>query len=82
MCVCDRWIERLRDIIITHKRLPFQTVVVNDATLAKYIPRREENHDQMQWIAFYKVIIPSLWMLGYVSASCESLIEIETFALE
>ncbi|XP_020278921.1 uncharacterized protein LOC109852293 isoform X2 [Pseudomyrmex gracilis] len=37
--------------------LPFssvQTVVVNDATLVKYIPRREENHDQMQWIAFYK----------------------------
>ncbi|XP_018360921.1 PREDICTED: uncharacterized protein LOC108759792 isoform X2 [Trachymyrmex cornetzi] len=31
-----------------------QTVIVNDATLAKYIPRREENHDQMQWIAFYK----------------------------
>ncbi|KMQ98300.1 puratrophin-1-like protein [Lasius niger] len=31
-----------------------QTVVVNDATLAKYISRREENHDQMQWIAFYK----------------------------
>ncbi|RLU26701.1 hypothetical protein DMN91_000498 [Ooceraea biroi] len=31
-----------------------QTVIVNDATLAKYIPRREEYHDQMQWIAFYK----------------------------
>ncbi|XP_018046611.1 PREDICTED: uncharacterized protein LOC108686058 [Atta colombica] len=31
-----------------------QTVIVNDATLAKYIPRREENHDQMQWITFYK----------------------------
>ncbi|XP_011697958.1 PREDICTED: uncharacterized protein LOC105455945 isoform X2 [Wasmannia auropunctata] len=31
-----------------------QTVIVNDASLAKYIPRREENHDQMQWIAFYK----------------------------
>ncbi|XP_070518048.1 pleckstrin homology domain-containing family G member 4B isoform X2 [Cardiocondyla obscurior] len=31
-----------------------QTVIVNDATLAKYIPRREGNHDQMQWIAFYK----------------------------
>ncbi|XP_072742868.1 puratrophin-1 isoform X1 [Anoplolepis gracilipes] len=31
-----------------------QTVVVNDATLAKYISRREENHDQMQWITFYK----------------------------
>ncbi|XP_019882345.1 puratrophin-1 isoform X4 [Camponotus floridanus] len=31
-----------------------QTVVVNDATLAKYISRREENHHQMQWIAFYK----------------------------
>ncbi|XP_011168452.2 uncharacterized protein LOC105201882 isoform X1 [Solenopsis invicta] len=31
-----------------------QTVIVNDATLSKYIPRREENHDQMQWIAFYK----------------------------
>ncbi|EGI60211.1 hypothetical protein G5I_11606 [Acromyrmex echinatior] len=31
-----------------------QTVIVNDAILAKYIPRREENHDQMQWIAFYK----------------------------
>ncbi|KYM84535.1 hypothetical protein ALC53_05322 [Atta colombica] len=36
-----------------------QTVIVNDATLAKYIPRREENHDQMQWITFYKVIIRS-----------------------
>nr|XP_012220517.1 PREDICTED: puratrophin-1-like [Linepithema humile] len=31
-----------------------QTVVVNDATLTKYIPRRKENHDQMQWVAFYK----------------------------
>ncbi|KAH0948424.1 hypothetical protein HN011_003618, partial [Eciton burchellii] len=31
-----------------------QALVVNDATLAKYIPRREENYDQMQWIAFYK----------------------------
>jgi hypothetical protein len=53
---------------------------VNDATLAKYIPRREENYDQMQWIAFYKVIMSS--SSKAVSVLRNSLIEIKTRSLK
>ncbi|XP_076170673.1 uncharacterized protein LOC143148316 isoform X3 [Ptiloglossa arizonensis] len=41
----------------TDSQLPLscvKTTVVDDDALSKYIPRREESHDQAQWIAFYK----------------------------
>ncbi|KZC04911.1 hypothetical protein WN55_09710, partial [Dufourea novaeangliae] len=41
----------------TDSQLPLshvKTTVLDDDALSKHIPRREENHEQPQWIAFYK----------------------------
>ncbi|XP_033175094.1 puratrophin-1 isoform X1 [Bombus impatiens] len=41
----------------TDSQLPLsrvKTIVVDEDALREHIPRREQNHDQAQWIAFYK----------------------------
>ncbi|XP_060811082.1 uncharacterized protein LOC132904525 isoform X2 [Bombus pascuorum] len=41
----------------TDSQLPLsrvKTIVVDEGALREHIPRREQNHDQAQWIAFYK----------------------------
>ncbi|OAD59473.1 hypothetical protein WN48_08636 [Eufriesea mexicana] len=43
-----------------------KTTVVDEGALREHIPRREQSHDQAQWIAFYKV---TLAYLSFISRS-------------
>lgn len=36
---------------------------MDEGALREHIPRREQNHDQAQWIAFYKVTKASFHLI-------------------